>query len=82
MTRDTLKILLADMAKLVDEPAGAGGGAILLEALAAIEALERDLAAAQAAHATRTTGELPWTTRPLPKRSGAASSNRRPRTVA
>lgn len=37
---DTLKLHLAELAKLLDAPDGIGGGAICLEAISAIEELE------------------------------------------
>lgn len=39
--RDTLKSLLAELAEVLDAPDGIGGGAIVLMALAELEALER-----------------------------------------
>ena len=40
---DTLKLLLADLATLLDAPEGPGGGAIPLAAITAIEELESQL---------------------------------------
>lgn len=37
---DTLKLLLKDLADVIDGPNGTGGGAICLSAIAALEELE------------------------------------------
>lgn len=47
MKQDTLKLLLAELADIVDGPNGPGGGAILLEAICEIEELQRRLPAAE-----------------------------------
>lgn len=43
MKQDTLLVLLAAMAEIVDAPDGPGGGAILHEAMAEIQELQRRL---------------------------------------
>lgn len=48
MRHKTLIRLLVEMAEIVDRPGGPGGGAILLEAAAEIEALGKRLAFVEA----------------------------------